>query len=171
MEERMEMPFGKKIQIGNFTVLKYTKTLSKRDLAHLREDIPIDIRKHLQRGGIPYIKVEAISGLWAIEFSIGSKVYGMINALVMGADDKEKTTLAHIFNMWFIDTTVPGDSEFQEDKARAMKAFMDRCKAKKISDEEDQKILDELKSQEEAKAAILEMSEEAKKEAEDGEGK
>lgn len=161
------MNFGEKYSVGNYRVFKYTKTLSKRDVQNLRKDIPADIRKHLQRGGIPYIKVEAISGLWAIEFSIGTSVFRMLDTMI---PDKENVTMfSHLINIWLMDTTVPGDNEYQEAKAIALKAFMDRQKANEVSSEEDEATLNDVKREEEAKAAIIDMANEVKKESENGE--
>lgn len=169
MEEKevKTMNFGEKYSVGNYRVFKYTKTLSKRDVQSLRKDIPADIRKHLQRGGIPYIKVEAISGLWAIEFSIGTSVFRMLDTMI---PDKENVTMfSHLINIWLMDTTVPGDNEYQEAKAIALKAFMDRQKANEVSSEEDEAAINDVKREEEAKAAIIDMANEVKKESENGE--
>lgn len=159
------MPFGKKVKVGNFTVLKYTKSLSKREVEYLRKDIPQDIRKHLQRGGIPYIKVEAVSGIWAIEYCCNTSVFRMMDAILGEQEESQMTTLAHVFNMWYMDTCVPGDEQFQEEKAAAFKGFMDRCKAKEVSEEADKAVLDELQAHEEAKKALDEMANEMRKEA------
>ena len=69
MEEKKEilvLPFGRKIQVGNYTVLKYTKTLTKQQLKSIREDKDIhpEVKRQLTRNGLPYIKVEAISMIW-----------------------------------------------------------------------------------------------------------
>lgn len=161
MEEKMtEMPFGVKMKFGNYTVLKYAKTLSKREVANLREGIPQNIRKHLQRGKIPYIKVEAISGVWAIEFCCNTQVYRLIDQTIAECDEKHNVTLVHIFNMWYMDTCIPGDEEYQEDKAKAMKAFMGRIKAE--NPKNDAEILDDVKDSEEAKAKIQEIAEHLK---------
>ena len=46
----MALPFGKTIKTRHFTVLKFSKSLSKKEVASLREDIPAEIKKNLQRG-------------------------------------------------------------------------------------------------------------------------
>ena len=57
----MALPFGKTIKTRHFTVLKFSKSLSKKEVASLREDIPADVKKHLQRGSLPFIKIEDIT--------------------------------------------------------------------------------------------------------------
>ena len=68
----MALPFGKTIKTRHFTVLKFSKSLSKKEVASLREDIPSEIKKHLQRGSLPFIKIAKISGTWGVEYSIGT---------------------------------------------------------------------------------------------------
>ena len=63
----MALPFGKTIKTRHFTVLKFSKSLSKKEVASLREDIPAEIKKHLQRGSLPFIKIANIAGTWGIE--------------------------------------------------------------------------------------------------------
>ena len=55
------LEFGKKYRVGNFIVFKFTKTLKKKEVEHLRNQmgIPEDIRKHLQRAQLPFIKIDA----------------------------------------------------------------------------------------------------------------
>jgi len=162
------MPFGQKARVGNFSVLKYTKSLTKREVEQLRTDIAPHIRKHLQRGGLPYIKVEAISGIWAIEFCCNTNVFGMIDGIIGSGDKNKMTTLAHIFNMWYMDTCLPGDAQYQEDKAKAIKGYMNRCNAKAVSKEEDDKTLDELRADEEHRAAIVDMAQKIKEDGHEG---
>lgn len=163
------MLFGKRYQVGNYSVIKFNKTLRKQDVAALRAQMgfPKEEYKNLQRAQLPYIKIEAVSGIWAIEFCCNTTVFHMLDVLLGEDEDGNKEMFAHLFNMWFMDTTVPGDEEYQEAKAIAMKAFMERRKADEVNDEEDQKTIEELKAMEEAKTAIVEISEEVKKEDHD----
>ena len=175
MEEKKELqtiPFGKKLRVGNFSVLKYTKSLNKAELKELRNDagIPQDIQKHLQRGGLPFIKIEAISGIWAIEYCVGTSVYKYIDEQLC---DQTMLTFLHLFTTWFTDTATSGDEKYLEDKARAMAGFMERIKARKAGEEtaeeksEDDKILEEVKADEEAKATILDMAQKIKEGGQD----
>lgn len=166
MEEKKGLQYGKTYRVGNYRVLKVNRVLRKSDVAELRNQmgIPAEDRKLLHRAQLPYIKVEAISGIWAVEFCCNTSVFRMIDTMLKEDDPKSVTMLAHLFNMWFMDTTVPGDTEYQEAKAVALKAFMDRQKAKAVTDEEDAATIDELRKDEDAKAAIVDMADELRKE-------
>ena len=168
MEKEKRLPFGKKVKCCNFLVLKYTKTLSKSDLKTLRNTvgIPADVQKHLQRGGLPFIRVEALSGIWGVEYCCNTQMFMVIdNLLPLAIDaslhDVDVTTsvadLAHLFAMMMTDTMVVGDEEYQRDKALAMKGFMERQKPAKVSEEEDAETLETLKTEDEARAAMDEM--------------
>lgn len=166
MQENKGLLYGKKYIVGNYRVIKVNKVLRKQDVAELRNmmGIPVEDRKLLQRAQLPFIKVEAVSGIWAVEFCCNTNVFRLIDTMLVEGDEKSETMFAHLFNMWYMDTAVPGDEEYQEAKAVALKDFMERQKAAAISEEEDSKILDEMKADEEAKAAIVEMGKELKKE-------
>ena len=176
-EKNYEIPFGKKMQFGNFTVLKFNKTLSGKRMKELREGLgmmPKSERGKLKRAGIPYIKIEAISGIWAIEFACNTFMYRQVEFMASLAAKEEvpgssTANLVHLCDMFFTDTTIHGDEEYYIDKAKALKGFMERH-AKAASDETDEekaaddKILEEVKADEEAKTAIKDMAEELKKE-------
>lgn len=152
------MDFGKKYRVGNFTVLKYTKSLTKKELASLREDLPRDVRKTLQRNGVPYIKIEAVSGIWAIEFCCNTDMFRMIDVLLAGGGTEvDVTGLTHMFLMWFTDTCIRGDREYVEAKAQAMKAFLDRQKAAAVSDEADAEALKDVERDLDAHAVLAGM--------------
>lgn len=167
MDDIKKMEFGKKYRVGNFVVFKINKALRKSEVAQLRSQmgIPADMRKNLQRASLPYIKVEAISGVWAVEFCCNTSMFHMIDDILGEENEEHVTTLHHIFNMWFMDTTVFGDAEYQEAKALALKGFMERCKAKNVSDKEDKEILDEIQANEEHQATIVDMANKIKEES------
>lgn len=177
------LPFGQKIQIGNFTVLKFNKTLTKNQLKAIRadKDIPAEIQKQLTRAGLPYIKVEAVSGIWAIEFCCNTAMFAVIDrllpiAIVADAEKRQVQTtvadFAHLFNIWFTDTTVKGDPQYMEDKGNALAALIARQKAKKEETPEekaaDDKITEEVKQEEEAKANIIDMANRVNEEGKGG---
>lgn len=166
MEEKKGLQYGKTYRVGNYRVLKINRVLRKSDVAELRNQmgIPAEDRKLLKRAQLPYIKVEAISGIWSIEFCCNTNVFRMIDTMLNEDDSKSVTMFAHLFNMWYMDTAVIGDEEYQDAKAVALKSFMERQKAKSVTEEEDAKTLEELKSDEEAKATIVEMGNELRKE-------
>ena len=191
MEEKNEilvLPFGRKIQVGNYTVLKYTKTLSKQQLKSIREDKDIhpEVKKQLTRNGLPYIKVEAISMIWSVEFCCNTGVFMYIDrvlplALLAAQEGREPeyetiADFAHLFGMWMTDTTVQGDSIYYADKGNALKALIERQTALRRKAEtpkekaEDDKILEEVKAEEEAKANIIDMAQNINKEGGSDEG-
>ena len=161
MEERKEMDFGKKYRAGNFQCYKTTRSLSKREVAGLRNavNMPPDVRKHLNRGGLPYITVQTIGGGWSISFVCGSTMYRFIEYEITNGESGIHA-LGNLFTMMYSDTTILGDSQYSNDKAVAIKAFMERQKAVCVSDEENDKELETLKAEEEAKAAIVDMAKE-----------
>ena len=86
------LEFGKKYCVGNFNVIKINKVLNKHELESLRnqEGIPEHIRKHLKRAQLPYIKIQAISGIWSIEFCCGAVVFNAIDTLLAAAIEAEE---------------------------------------------------------------------------------
>lgn len=187
MEEKQEilvLPFGRKIQVGNYTVLKYTKTLTKQQLKSIREDKDIhpEVKKQLTRNGLPYIKVETISMIWSVEFCCNTGVFMHIDRVLplalLAAQEKREpeyesiADFAHLFGMWMADTTVQGDSIYYADKGNALKGLIERQTALRKQEEtpeekaEDDKILEEVKAEEEAKANIIDMVSDAQKQAE-----
>lgn len=184
MEEKKEilvLPFGRKIQVVNYTVLKYTKTLNKQQLKQLRDDKDLhpEVRRQLTRNGLPYIKVEAISQIWSVEFCCNTGVFMHIDrvlplALLAEQEKREPeyesiADFAHLFGMWMTDTCAQGDSIYYADKGKALQAYLERQTALKSAKEtpeekaEDDKILEEVKDSEEAKATIKNMVADAQK--------
>ena len=170
MEELKTMDFVKRYRVGNYTVLKVSKVLRKSEVEELRNQVgvPEEVRKHLQRSQLPYIKVGTVSGIWSVEFCCNTVVYNLIDHLLGEGVENCEGFLYHMFNMWFTDVNVIGDEEYQKAKADAWVAYMDRMKAKEVSPDEDAKILDDLKAEEDAIAAIVEMTKELEKGGEDG---
>jgi len=181
-KERPALPFGKEVRIGNYKVLKFTKALSKSQLKGLRadENVHDKIKKQFSRAGIPYIKVEAISGIFSLTFCFNTQVFRWLDYCIpvaLEAHEKGETLaqnsladILHVFGMWVTDVCTTGDQKYYEDKANALKALIERQKsiagAVETPEEkaEDDKILEEVKADEEAKAKLVEMA----KEVEDG---
>ena len=171
----MVLPFGKKIQVGNYTVLKYTKSLTKAQMKQLRDDKEIhpEVRKQLSRNGLPFIKVEAISQIWSIEFCCNTSVYLHIDRVLplalLAAQENRKpeyesiADFAHVFGMWMTDTCVMGDSIYFADKGKALQALIERQTAARKAETAEEKakddaILEEVKAETEAKAQIVDMA-------------
>lgn len=177
-ETRKTMEFGKNIRIGNYVVLKFTKSLSKSQLNGLRADnnVPADVKKRLSRAGIPYIKVEAISGIFSLTFCFNTQVFRWLDYCIPAALEAQErgetlsqnsvADILHVFGMWMTDVCTTGDQKYYEDKANALKALIERQKAfagaAETAEEkaEDDKTLEEIKADEEAKAKLREMAKE-----------
>lgn len=129
MEEKGKekgMVFGKRYRVGNFWVLKYTRVLRRDELVELRKGIPMDAGNHVTRNGLPFIKVGSASGVWGVEFCCSTAMYRFIDRCL---GDGDTGILLPLFTMWFMDTTVLGDGEYQRAKADLMKSFLERQKS------------------------------------------
>lgn len=153
-----EMDFGKKYRAGNFEYFKIVRSLSRKELKSLRDaaGIPADVQKHLNRGGLPYMIVQTVGGGWSVSFVCACSMYRFIEFEAMNGDDGTNA-LVNLFTMMYSDTTILGDDQYHKDKAAALKAFMERIEARKVSKEDDDKELDSLKADEAAKAVIEDM--------------
>lgn len=178
----MALPFGKTIKTRHFTVLKFCKSLSKKEVASLREDIPAEIKKHLQRGSLPFIKIANIAGTWGIEYSIGTSMYAALDECIpVAAGDhhefsKDDGNIIEAFaQLMYADTSFPGDAEYAAGKLKLLGEYLARESARlnaaadkgkteeqlrKESDEAVQEVIDRDKHAE----TILEMAEQIKKE-------
>lgn len=178
----MALPFGKTIKTRHFTVLKFSKSLSKKEVASLREDIPAEIKKHLQRGSLPFIKIANVAGTWGIEFSIGTSMYAALDECVPVAVgdhyefSKDNGNIIETFaQLMYADTSLPGDAEYTAGKLKLRDEYIAREAARrnaasdkgksdeqlsKESDEAVQEVIDRDKHAD----AILDMAEQIKKE-------
>lgn len=142
----MKLEFGVKVHVGNFYFLKYSKSLSKKDLALLRKalNVPDEIKKHLQRGSLPYIKVSTVTGSWSVEFVAGTTMFEALDGLKVVMDDKgvrqlygvEAKNTEAIFVAMLADTTTVGDFEYQVAKQKLLSEYLDRA-GKKLNEKED----------------------------------
>lgn len=145
----MELPYAKEVRIGNYKVLKYSKSLGKKELKQLRGDVvdkmPSAVKECLQRGSLSYIKVSTISGSWSVEFVVGTTMYDAINEIPVAQDGDGNVTyygtyysnLYATINAWLADTTTVGDFEYQKAKQKALSEYLERAaKAKEAKDGE-----------------------------------
>lgn len=178
----MALPFGKTIKTRHCTVLKFSKSLSKKEVASLREDIPAEIKKHLQRGSLPFIKISDIAGTWGVEFSVVTSMYAALDKFVPVAVgdhyelSKDDGNIIEAFAMlMYTDTSLPGDAEYTAGKLKLRDEYITREAARrnaasdkgkteeqlrKESDEAVQEVIDRDKHAE----TILGMAEQIKKE-------
>lgn len=185
----MILPAGRKVRIGNYEVLKYSRSLGKKELKKLREGVtdklPASVMENLQRGVLPYIKISTISGSWSVEFVVGTMMYEAINEIPVAKDGEGNLTyygngyanLYHIINCMFCDTTIVGDVEYQKTKIKNMGEYLERAAKEKLAQEaektpeqqaeESDKAAQEVLDREEHAAKIIEMGEYLRKEADD----
>ena len=178
----MALPFGKSIKTRHFTVLKFSKSLSKKEIASLREDIPAEIKKHLQRGSLPFIKIADIAGTWGVEFSVGTSMYAALDVcipVVVGDHyefSKDDGNIIEAFaQLMYADTSLPGDAEYTSGKLKLRDEYIAREAARrnaasdrgksdeqlsKESDEAVQEVVDRGKHAD----TLLDMAEQIKKE-------
>lgn len=156
------MEFGKKVRVGNYQILKFTKSLSKAEVKKLRDmiNIPPEVRPYLQRASLPYIKVSTVSGSWAVEFVMGTTMYDALDNLHVVHDaewnyqlmgNEEKNTEA-IFVGMFADTTTVGDFEYMVAKQKLLSEYLDRA-SKKLNEKQDAGKSEEELKEENEKAA------------------
>ena len=129
----MALPFGKTIKTRHFTVLKFSKSLSKKEVASLREDIHAEIKKHLQRGSLPFIKIADIAGTWGIEYSIGTSMFQAfdeLNPAQVGDHlelvGNEANGVEATVQLMFADTTLLGDDEYVTGKLKLRDEYIKR---------------------------------------------
>ena len=178
----MALPFGKTIKTRHCTVLKFSKSLSKKEVASLREDIPAEIKKHLQRGSLPFIKISDIAGTWGVEFSVVTSMYAALDKFVPVAVgdhyelSKDDGNIIEAFALlMYTDTSLPGDAEYTAGKLKLRDEYIAREAARrnaaadksktedqlrKESDDAVQEVIDRDKHAE----TLLEMAEQIKKE-------
>lgn len=161
----MKLEYGVKVHVGNFYFLKYSKSLSKADLSVLRKslNIPEEVKKHLQRGSLPYIKVCTVSGSWGVEFVIGTTMYEALDNLKVVMDDKgvrqlygvEGKNTEAIFVAMLADTTTIGDFDYQVAKQKLLHEYLDR--ASKILNEKSDAGKGEEELRKESDEAVQEV--------------
>lgn len=159
----MKLEFGKKVSVGNYSILKYSKNLSKSEIKKLRESekAPKDTWVYLSRGTLPFIKVSTVSGSWSVEFVIGTTMYEALDRLHVVMDNEgnrllygvEKKNTEAIFVSMLADTTTVGDYEYQVAKMKLLSEYLERA-SKKRNEEQDAGKSEEAIANE--NAAILE---------------
>ena len=122
------MDFGKSYRIGNFEVVKLSRSLKKSELKMLRDEakVPEELRKHLTRGSLPYVKVRAISGIWAIEWSAGTAMFNLFDGC-LGSDETDvleglKGWVSRMYSL----CSIVGDRQMNADLTKALSDFLGR---------------------------------------------
>ena len=112
------MEFGKKLRIGNYVLLKY-----KQD-------------------GNAFIKVSTISGEWSVIYRSDNKLFTLFDSL---SEEEYESAGMFITSMYAVCGII--DAELTNDIILAVDKHIERLKkgSEEISQEEDQKILDDMK--------------------------
>lgn len=137
------MEFGKKVKVGNFYLLKYSKSLSSKELSKLRDaaDVPAEVRKYLSRGSLPYIKVSTVTDSWSVEFVMGMNMFNVLDGVKVVHDGEgvyqlygteERNVHALLVGM-FADTTTLGDIEYNVAKQKLLSEYVDRASKAAVS--------------------------------------
>lgn len=161
------MEFGKKYRVGNYCMIKVSRSLSGAEQSALRSYLPDELKRGLHRRSLPYIRISTVSGSWAIEFSMFE---GMFAALDGATEDelRDRETLGLLHNLFtgfHVDTTMFGDKEYNQAKSEALRSFLERraSAAKPEADEDkaaDDAILDDMKADAEKYETMMKMAEE-----------
>lgn len=156
--------------VGNYTITKITKSLSRKQVKELRRisGIPEDIQKHLERASLPYIKVQTASGSWGVEYVIGTSMYNALDDVNVAVDSDgvrqlwgvERKNVEAMFVAMLADTTTVGDYEYQVAKQKLLQEYLDRA-SRRLNDIADNGKGDEVLAKENDDAAqeVLEASE------------
>lgn len=167
----MKLPFGKKVTLGSFYVLKHNRSLSSKEAKALRkaEGLPPEIIKALDRRSLPYIKVSTMSESWSVEFVAGMCMYDAIDEIEVAVDGEgvytyygeAYQTMGNIINGWLAYTSTVGDAQYQADVVKAMQSYLKRAADKEkapLSKEENEKAVEEAASYEGRLRTLKEMS-------------
>lgn len=153
----MSLDFGVKVRVSNFYVLKFSRSLTGKEMKALRasQSIPVELHKYLNRASLPYIKVSTISGSWSVEFVAGTSMYNALdNLTVVGGSDGtrhlagvEKKNVEAIFTAMFADTTTVGDTEYQVSKQKLLCEYLDRASKEAVSRDANGKSEEQLRKE------------------------
>ena len=113
------MEFGKKLEVGNFTLLKY----KKKDRAH--------------------IKIETVSKEWSLEYGEGSGMFYMFDNHPV-EDDMYNPLMLLLLNSFYASTLL--DAGYQSDLFNCIGKLLSKPE-EDISEEEDARIIEDLKKQ------------------------
>ncbi len=172
--ENKGLEFGKIYHAGNFTIKKFTRTLTSKQVRQLRDEnnLPREVQRELRRVGLPFIKASTVSGSWSIEWVFGMSLFDAINEMPVNENGEFYGTaldnLTMILTCMFADTSVVGDIEYMSKKQELMHEYFKRAAKKgELTDEEVkecEEAADEVLRNEQHKETLLKMG----KEVEDG---
>ena len=172
--ENKGLEFGKIYRAGNFTIKKFTRTLTSKQVRQLRDEnnLPREVQRELRRVGLPFIKASTVSGSWSIEWVFGMSLFQAIDEMPVNENGEFYGTsldnLTMILTCMFADTSVVGDMEYMAKKQELMHEYFKRAAKKGEMTEEEikesEEAADEVLRNEQHKETLLKMG----KEVEDG---
>lgn len=172
--ENKGLEFGKIYRAGNFTIKKFTRTLTSKQVRQLRDEnkLPREVQRELRRIGLPFIKASTVSGSWSIEWVFGMSLFDAINEMPVNENGEffgvGLDNLIMILTCMFADTSVVGDMEYMVKKQELMHEYFKRASKKgELTEEEvkeSEEAADEVLRNEQHKETLLKMG----KEVEDG---
>lgn len=159
------MDFGKKYRVGNFEIIKLSRSLTKNEIKQLRTEagIPVSVQKYLTRGSLPYIKVRTISGMWALEWSVGMTMFNIFDSADF-ENVNERDIANGLLRRFYGITSVLGDAQMERDIQKVFADFLGRIKANKDNKEEEKAILDNIEAKMKAEKNISEIGKEVRDE-------
>lgn len=168
--ENKGLDFGKIYRAGNFTIKKFTRTLTSKQMQELRDNMntPREVQKKLQRNGLPFIKASTVSGSWSVEWVFGMSLFDAINEMPVNENGEffgvGLDNLTMILTCMFADTSVVGDIEYMAKKQELMHEYFKRAAKKGELTEEEVKeceeAADEVLRNEQHKETLLKMGKE-----------
>lgn len=176
--EQKGLESGRIYHAGNFIIMKFTRTLTGKQMRRLRDamNIPRDVQKRLERNGMQFIKASTVSGSWSVEWVFGMSFFKSIDEMPVNENGEFYGTaldnLTMILTCMFADTSVVGDMEYMAEKQKLMHGYFDRTAKKGEPTEEEikesEKAADEVLKNEEHSATLISMAEEVENDGQDG---
>ena len=176
--EQKGLELGKIYHAGNFIIMKFTRTLTGKQMRRLRDamNIPRDVQKRLERNGMQFIKASTVSGSWSVEWAFGMSFFKAIDEMPVNENGEFYGTaldnLTMILTCMFADTSVVGDMEYMTEKQKLIHGYFDRMAKKGEPTEEEikesEKAADEVLKNEEHRATLISMAEEAENDGQNG---
>lgn len=168
--ENKGLEFGKIYRAGNFTIKKFTRTLTSKQVRQLRDEnhLPCEVQRELRRVGLPFIKASTVSGSWSVEWVFGMSFFEAIDEMPVNKNGEFYGTaldnLTMILTCMFADTSVVGDMEYMAKKQELMHEYFKRAAKKGELTEEEVKeceeAADEVLRNEQHKETLLKMGKE-----------
>lgn len=169
--ENKGLEFGKIYRAGNFTIKKFTRTLTSKQVRQLRDEnnLPREVQKRLERNGLPFIKASTISGSWSIEWVYGMSFFKAIDEMPVNENGefygRSLDNLTMILICMFADTSVVGDMEYMAKKQELMHEYFKlAAKTGEPTEEEEKEFeeaADEVLRNEQHKETLLNLAKDA----------